>query len=314
MFSGLRSRKVFRVLECLTALTLFTVLLAQPLEGQHKSARAVPHYVYSVAPFAGVVPPHFQGNDLRRIAAGLAASHPTRDAFESSLQYNARMLAAESIPLAGGFASDSLLAFVFPTEERLHTDFLGDMALDLGYDADHQLLTVVMQNSPMELKSEDEPAKLSIKWSDRTTSSSQYLGSNGFGATTTVYAENQTDYALAIPTKSTKFGLDSNGSAIRPISISFTVSPEKARILNRRIRVLVICKLVGLGPVSQGETYHTPTMESPLQSKTITNYLHVIPSEFWIFDIATGEVLAKVLPQEVTVDGVTGSNNGSPQQ
>jgi hypothetical protein len=289
------------------SLLFFSVLLSTSVEGQHKAQTPSHQHQpfrlpYSVAAFSGVVLPNFQGNDLQKIASGLAAGQHVRDPFETTVQYNARVLKEKSVPLAGGLAPDSVLAFVFPTEERLRTNFLGQFALDLQYDADHQVMTVFIDASPTKQESQEEPTELALRWIERTNSSSEYLASNGFGATATVSDEHKTDYALSVSAKSTMFGLYAPGEPEKPISLSFSVSPEKARSLNRRLRLLVVCSIANVGPVSQNETSHSPTIEIPLLSIRTTNYLHVLPREFWIFDIVTGEVLARAHPDGIVID------------
>ena len=112
--------------------------LTAPLVGQRKTA---PHYVsrttrypYSTTGFTGVVPPHFQGNDLQKIAAGMATSFAERGEFETTAQYNVRIEKASIARLAGGIPKDSPLAFVFPTDEELRTDWEAKYAIDTAYD------------------------------------------------------------------------------------------------------------------------------------------------------------------------------------
>ena len=66
---------------------------------------------------------------------------------------------------------------------------------------------------------------------------------------------------------------------------------------------MVICKIISHAPVSEGERFHEATMDIPLESNTTTKYLHVEPSEFWIFDSVTGDIVAKTSPKGIVMGG-----------
>ncbi len=271
--------------------------LALPILGQQKPApqRAVraTRYPYSTIAFNGNVPPHFQGNDLKAIAAVLASRFAKRGEYETTRQYNLRIQRASNSDIADGLAKDSRLAFVFPTDDDLRTDWEAKSAIDVVYDADKEAFNVSIRATPTVLGSElNSPEELSMIWSKDSESSDKHLATNGFGAVARVTESTSTHHALSFAAGPILLRRSASGTDF-PISLVARVDATRAQNVKPQLRVLVICTIAASSPTSEADAFHSASLEVPIESQDTYEYLHVVPTEFWIFNNATGEVLAK---------------------
>jgi len=272
-------------------------LLSLPISGQQKpapqrSTRTI-RYPYSLTAFTGDVPPHFQGNDLKAIAAVLASRFAERGEYETTAQYNLRIQKASSAVISDGIPNDSRLAFVFPTDEALRTDWEAKSAIDPVYDADKEAFDVSIRVTPtvrgLDLNA---PEGLSMIWSKDSESSDKHSATNGFGAVASVTESTSTHHALSFAASSIFLGRSASGTDV-PISLVARVDAARAQSVKPQLRVLVICTIAASSPTSEADAFHSASLEAPIESQDTYKYLHVVPSEFWIFNSATGEVFGK---------------------
>jgi hypothetical protein len=142
-----------------------------------------------------------------------------------------------------------------------------------------------------------ERHSLSIGWDMKSAPTDHYAASNAFGARTNVTAFTTKLYGIAFPVAMTWNGQSAltMGPMDYPLFVSFPMESSKAQLLSKRLRVLVVCTITTAphAPVSNASDYASATFENPTTSNETYLYLHVRPTELWVFDSETGEVFAK---------------------
>jgi hypothetical protein len=266
-----------------------TLVLLLSLSASHALAQAkkVTIHLYSRTAFAGVVPPHFQGNDLKAIVDGLAPElSVSKGKYETSAQFAARLDRIAQAPLSGGIPGDAPLAFVFPTDASTHTMRSDERQISTEYDADKQEMTVALLTETLNTESELESSNLALQaiWNRASDTVSHGVASNAFGVKAVVRYSSAQNYGLAIP-----LALQN-----RVHDVTFKITPAKARLVENRLRVAVIGVIEGNPEdVVIKQSSGTATIQDPYEWRDTAKYLCFKPSQIWVFDTETGEILAK---------------------
>ena len=253
---------------------------------QKPAATAKPATSFSGAVFEVPIQPHYQGNDLRKIAD--AVDHMAtaeKGEYETTAAFNARLEGMKAAPLFGNISINSPMAFVFPTAHSRQS-LRADPTLQSSYDADEGLMTVSLSADEGNISEPLEATDLAtlVVWDMVSMSAGYYHATNAFGVAATVRDSKGTSYGLALPLSS-KSRLESG--------VSFKVSPDRARILERRVRILLVCKVHEPRPLVAKRWQHAPTLDEPYKSDSLELYLRAVPVKMVIFDDETGEVLGQ---------------------
>lgn len=285
------------VLKLFGQVVLLMFLSLTVMGEQQKSTRPVKpssHYPFSAEPFTGGIPPHFQGFDLRKIETEIAISTAKKGEFETTSQYLERINRASTEPFSNGIPKNSPLVLVFPTEESIHAGVDGN--IKTAYDADLEVFKISLGvASPNDAEESSRTREITMVWGKNAKSSSPYSAMNSYGAVVKVTAVISKQEAISFPVDSMVFDKVNPGLG-SPLAILVPVKADRAQILKGRLRVLVICRVADDIPVSEAGTFHSATVEAPAEISDSYQFLHVTPSEYWVFDSDTGEILAKTTP------------------
>jgi hypothetical protein len=250
---------------------------------------------YSAKPFDGKVPSHFMGNDVRQIVLSLEAHGISgKGEFETSAEYQRRLNSLEDLPIAGTLTRKSTIGIVIPSARDNHLDYTYNSDLIISYDADKEQMHVnLISGKTMKPGETDDPRSLAIIWGGNEPTFRTYMGSNSFGVKIKVSEERSLVYGIAfdVPDGTWRGESDLSGTG-KGINFSFKLPVERAKVMKSRLRALVICRIKD-GEVMEGFEHLKPTLEAPNDVFTTYKYLHIQPSEVWIFDYETGEVFTK---------------------
>ncbi len=131
----------------------------------------------------------------------------------------------------------------------------------------------------------------------KVASSMDYVGTNSYGIKTTV--RQSISYISSLTIENWNQGSWGILEVKMPI--------DKAIIAKNNSRILFIGKLIK--PIhSSGYLSSKPTIQNPKDSAWIYNYLHLNLDEVWIFNGETGEIYAKIKPQQEKTNSVVGEN------
>jgi hypothetical protein len=257
---------------------------------------------YSPSAFSGTLTYPYTGNDLARIYEGLAKAYEPKGEFETTTHYEGRRQAADTADLPGAISRRALVSFVFPTPHHLKTMWAELDTVKSNYDADSGNMTVAVKVSPTygEGLNRREENSLSIIWDKNEGTHYSSVQANAYGASAEVNSYISTHYGIAFNVGPVWGGKSTSYMGVMdyPITVIFNMTPEKAKALKQRLRVLLICQ-IGSDPILAGHYFKSASFSSPSESSESYKYLRVVPKELWVFDAATGIVLAKttnVLP------------------
>ncbi|MDO9152136.1 MAG: hypothetical protein Q7U47_00215 [Paludibacter sp.] len=275
-----------------------------------------PQVSYSIVPFdlnITKIPIYFKGvnpielyNRLEKKTIGI-----NKGEFETTAQYEERLLIENLNPILGNLNELSLIALK-PSKTKLYI-------LDFKYDADKQLLDLTLELD--DYRNDEERSrvydlgdrnKLDIRNRNRKlvvlvekiTSDKSYLASNAFGASTTVYYWESTNYALYFQNWSNFTNAGLNESLINfEIKVDPIIAKKiKENDLNygkeRILGTLYIGKLSK--PYSLiGEYFsNKATLDSPDEFKKHYKCINMNVQEIWIYNTNTGEIYTKIKPQK----------------
>ncbi len=208
--------------------------------------------------------PGFRGNDAETLLTKtlLLEKQEKKSEFETSVQWEARVAALRAKPLVGKVFMNSLLSSVYPYD-----------AAKTSYDAEHGTLGIDLD--------------ILDDWflSMRHKEHGSYNASNAFGGTVEVSRHD---------TISKSFRSGGSLTSFLKMQIAVPMSAKEARFIKPRIKALLVYYLDGGHPADSSEEYITPTFDIPWEGNDITQILHVQLVDVWIYDSATGKVLAKL--------------------
>jgi hypothetical protein len=160
-----------------------------------------------------------------------------------------------------------------------------------AYDADRQVLNITLELFKRTVGGSDIYGTYDL---DGTIiHGDHYLGTNAYGTTADVTQVIAKSYSLAVE-NGTWLTLRNLGYAMQGAKVTLPImfSPEKAKDLAGNIGVLLVGNLQTPW-VSRDLSVSTPTLENPSDVSEIRAYLHIDPTEVWLIDIRSGEVLFK---------------------
>lgn len=224
-------------------------------------------------PAAKSLPPRFAGADFPALYRRLAIA--PKDEFETTQQYESR---AKQV-------ATGVSAFRVPDPS-------------IAYNADDARFTITIYKSTLRTRRAIDIDHELLVVHEKSEKTGRYVGSNAFGVEMAVEKVTQRKWGLLLDSRSHK-----------PIRLTLSISPERARMLKSRLAVLLLCNV---GPQSipermtgekaadlreaTGFNISGATINAPIDLKT---YYYAIRADllgFWIFDTQTGEVLGRYTP------------------
>jgi len=213
---------------------------------------------------------NYSGVSIEQLVQSLTT--PPRSEFETAAEYAARTPKLEA---------GALYAFVL-TAPNLQIDYVPDREhFEIVFNEDRGVV--------YDLSRRLGSRAITIKRSDVLDRT--YLGGNAFGANRTVQRYIADIYSIVFDRPGREATLTE-----RTHRIELPVSRDRAELLKRRLRVLVICHgYAGPQPqVFEGSESSAPTLNSPSEVQTHYHYLQVGDvAAVWIFDGSTGEIFAR---------------------
>lgn len=247
------------------------------------------------------IPDNFTGSNFKEIYRTLLVSPvlKRKGEFETTADYQKRINSAANISFNDKENIGSTLFFLYKPESPYSIP-----GLTTQYDADKQVLNV-----NLEAYSVTVDAKLSDSSKGQTEKSynevrvlplelggsSEYEGSNVYGAKRTVTVSSGTYYSVAIENfkdfKETK-----KRSYLPSFNTDINLAPEKAKEAAGNIGFLFVGKLVN--PYYSIDTLDAkPTISRPKETHITDRILILNLSSVWIFNAKNGEILAKLKPK-----------------
>jgi hypothetical protein len=132
----------------------------------------------------------------------------------------------------------------------------------------------------------DDDKTLAIVWGV-TSHISSHTASNAFGAYVSVDRFDDVTYALLFDVADKWQGEPWNN--VHNIELSFHVPVNEAQMLDKQLRILIICHLKD-NTVIPGHQSLPATMSEPTEVSTKYKYLHVSLEEVRVFNPETGKV------------------------
>ncbi len=139
----------------------------------------------------------------------------------------------------------------------------------------------------------DDKSKMRFEAFTISEKKSKYVGSNSYGASTTIRRTDSVEGAFAIANWWLLKRILSIGSYMNHVDFDFKVTPAKAASLKENGAWLFVYKL-DHPYILETRKYHTPTINEPYDSNTTIKNIHAEVLEMWFFDSSTGEVIKKI--------------------
>ena len=234
------------------------------------------------------LPVNFLGHDLKRIYVALSKSEDTfkKSEYESTDKYNARLIDLKNKILLDNFTYGDTYVYVHKKNWSNKYDAdNGALKVSLNFDTYYKFFgdgNVLDDNSKMRFEA------FTI-----SENKSKYVGSNSYGASTTIRRTESVEGAFAIANWWLLKRILSIDSYMRHVDFDFKVSPEKAASLKENGAWLFVYKL-DHPYILETREYHTPTINEPYDSNTIIKNINAEVLEMWFFDSSTGEVIKKI--------------------
>jgi hypothetical protein len=236
---------------------------------------------------AATLPPNFTGTDPAAVWELLKTSPALKgkSEFETEREYKDRLEHGPSPVLSAGVTAADPIAFMTSTSPG---------ALEVTYDAEHREYQFGVETNHIDLlggaKSESIPAT-SLRF--KIDRESNYAGENAMGATVQVARTSATEFLLAprpfrsLP-KKVNYPFESS-----KLSIKLPLPPEEARHYAKdNFRVLIIGTLER-PYTGDGFLSGQPTFSDPNELYVTQNVLYVRVQAVWVYEIKTGQILAK---------------------
>lgn len=239
----------------------------------HAQSKKQPPPVGSQEPFdvtSTNVGPNFKGHNCTRLVTAAKRLKLSKDEFETTQAYEARVRDSSNLPVFGSLTLGSNIAIKGSTPS-------------FKYDPENQLLEL---NYPV-LHSKQRVGSESVNWDVieiLSIKESSYIGSNAYGATTRV-SKKDSKVCGAI--------LLWDRSSVHLIRFPLRqVTPDTARELKDNISVFHVGKLAPpfFQEVSSGTT---PTRDSPWDWNYSGDGVVMYLNEMWLVNTRTGEVVEK---------------------
>jgi hypothetical protein len=245
--------------------------------------------MYVITPFNPSVdklPADYRGHDIIAVYRKVENAVPLKGEFETTEQYKERL---KNVPL------NDLYAFKIEPSR----------AVAFFYDANKQTMDMMIETRPVTIidptvkyDTDHRPvmvAGITINSGAATTSS--YTGQNAYGATREVTKSVGADFGIAIE-KLPETMIGSSPLAaygMSSISLSFSITPERAKIMKAKLGVLFICTLKSPFRLSFDRSVTRPTFSDPVDALILHNTLYTALKGIWIYNTESGEVVKKFI-------------------
>ena len=199
-----------------------------------------------------------RGHDITAIFRAIKKSSalPAKSEFESTAAFDTKRAAFVDRQLYGTLKPSDYLGFV-----------ADDTPTEFKYDADSQILTVTLTDSPERfmLENDDYPTLDSVLVRRIVLSRDRYIGGNAFGAKVVVTRTNSQEYGVAFNQNNWLFPSSENYPPT--FSYQFAIGPEEARATKANAKLLLVCRLSDpwLRRSAHGDN---PTINSPTGKPT----------------------------------------------
>lgn len=279
----------------LIVVILLISISAPTIAGQRKSKapkktepQAAP-VVFDNKPFdlsREALPPNYIGTSLLGILAALLRRSDlgTKQEFESTIDYNARIDRAMSLPLLGSISGKDRMAFAVRLD-----------SFDTRYDADLGVLDFSLNWFE---RIEVGFRSLFVRYHSTSKFLRKYVGRNAFNRAVSVSACQDSDYFVGAETadlarvEGTE-RLRNPFSRLMKYSASVPLPPSTAMKVKPNLTALVIRKLA-TKPISTGTGHDTPTIDIPIDRYNYYYAVNLKPIAIWFYDKSSGVVYAKL--------------------
>ena len=217
---------------------------------------------------------NYKGHDCLKIASSLKSRKLKKDEYETTEEFNRRIIENLTTPLYGSLRGNDVLALV--RKSRLEPT--------LKYDADTHKLTInVNVSGQLIFIGRNSYSSDTLELSHGKESS--YLGTNAFGAT--VRVKKIESKACSVAFSQPKFDIRN------PLLIEIpNIKPEEARYLKGNIDIIYIGNLEEpyIGDIFK---HLAATIDSPTEITTTGDAIIIKIEEIWLINKITGDVLIK---------------------
>lgn len=261
-------------------------------DGENRGAASASGYLTKpFDPTATKLPRDFVGCDASEIYSAVSKEIKSdeweRGEYEKTGDYEERttlMLAnLGQKKLLGDLKFSSTLAFTLRSA-NLPDETGDDAALKTDYDADSETLTASA-----------DVMKIDSRWGlclQKSLKRDDYVGENHFGVKKEILVLKTTECGVLFDERDTK-GFEYSSKFVWRLN---DVTPEKAKEIRDDLGAICVCKLRYQDrSVALGSDYSRskPTMDLPLDSESFDFAVSVTQPEFWLYNVKTGEILAK---------------------
>lgn len=208
--------------------------------------------------------------------------------YETTAEYNSRIIDLNNKPILAGYRNDTKFAFVVKPDKNI-------------YSADTKKLTLGKMGYNVNINNRQSSDIAGVLIKNLAFEKSHYLGTNAYGVSIDVEKVDRQDLVLALKNpagskmKLVPFWIDNFKYEIPQ------VPPEKARAVRDNMRLVYIFTLAE--PYFNEDASHTkPTYDKPEDSTRIFYNIHATVTEVWVFDYVTGEILLRVKSESVASD------------
>ncbi len=224
------------------------------------------------------LPKNYIGHDFVSLYKALNKIAP-RSEFETSDDYEQRLLALSSKPLIGTLTISSLFAFTVNE-------------LKISYDADRQTLTVAFSGE----YGERDSAIFDL--SSYYEKKGSYIGVNAFNRKVQIQQGLKLKYSVQFPNCKHKYSLlgrQEYDSMIvnHSLETSFIIDPDSAKKSKKTIALLIIGKL--RPPFAESKKYKSePKIDYPYDIATNERQIHMDVTAMWLYDKSSGALYKKI--------------------
>lgn len=239
------------------------------------------------------VPPTFKGLDGKTIVERIrdSPSLKAKNEFETTPEYLERISSASRIILGQELTAERVLVFRYSGDNPF--DRITSM-----YDADTQRLKVNIKTSLLNKILTNAAGRMENKVftgvgiaTFERGPTSTYIGENAFGVKRKITKSEYTFYKLAI--NNIEDITQTKVSWIAPVSAEIEMPPARAKLVKANLEVIYVVK-----PVAPFHGFDAmqikPTIDSPSDITTYTNFLIADVEEIWLIDGMSGEILSKM--------------------
>lgn len=199
--------------------------------------------------------------------------------FETSEDFEKKIIKLKRIPVIGKISSESLFAFQVGKSEIKYFADTSEIKVNIEF---RNISETSWCGSNKVIKPDYNNAKEMTLTSKKTISA--YTAQNSYGATTEVSRYSYDDYA-AVFNNYNEFPFGK--------SIIIKASPDEAKKIKDQVRVLLIAN-IDEDLICQGSRTHQATMDSPSEFKFLSHYIYVNLKEIWIYNQVSGQIYSKI--------------------